>query len=118
MTALELALDLAADVATMVVLPARGGLARVASRTVDVALDLADRLRAGHDARARDALISLENGVAVLRRLEALADRDAERLLARCAEIDRLLGGRRPFSPLAFDRQTDCSPAFLEEDDA
>jgi hypothetical protein len=115
--ALDLALDLAADVATTVLVPERGGPALVARRTIAMALDLADRLRAGQSARAREALIGLENGVAILHRLEALATRDAERLRARCAEIDQRIGVGGSGVALAFDRQTDCSPAFLDEDD-
>jgi hypothetical protein len=117
MIALELALDLAADLVETVGEPARAGVARVAARTVDLALDLADQVRLGHGLRARESLVGLENRLALLRRLDAISEGDAERLLAWCAEIDRLLGGRRPFAPLAVDRQTDCSPAFLDEED-
>ena len=105
----------AADVASMVVLPARGGLARVASRTVDVAMDLTDRLRAGQDGRARESLASLQNCLGILSRLDALAEADARRLLARCEEVERLLGGHPAY--LAFDRPTDCSPSFLDDED-
>ncbi|MFN8532193.1 MAG: hypothetical protein U0556_01430 [Dehalococcoidia bacterium] len=115
MIRLDLALDLAAEVASMVVLPARGGLARVASRTVDVAMDLADRVRASHDIQARDALASLENCLGILRRLDALGDRDAERLLAQCSELGRLLSV--PPALVGFDRPTDCSPSFLDDDE-
>lgn len=117
MIALALALDLAADLVETVGAPAPASVARVAARTVDLALDLADQVKAGHGLRARESLLGLENRLALLRRLGVIGEGDAERLLAGCAEIDRLLGGRRPFAPLAVERQTDCSPAFLDEED-
>ncbi|MCS6802959.1 MAG: hypothetical protein RMM58_14635 [Chloroflexota bacterium] len=117
MIALELALDLAADLAVTLTVPARDGVAMVAARTVEIALDLADQLRAGHVGRARESLIGLENRVALLRRLAVISEGDAARLFARCAEIGRLVGGRQAFSPLPVDHQTDCSPALIDEDD-
>ena len=112
MKALEVALGLAAALARRLE-PGPAGTALVAQRTLAAALELADRLRAGQPGQPAMLIACLQNGLAVLQRLEALSAEEGEQLLEQCTLLARLLA---PPAPTGWDVPTDCSPALIEED--